>query len=93
MIAGGSSRDVRRVRLPIHRLLAHSALGPEEIQVLCSAYEEVIGSLGIPTVPRAIAEAVARKVIAIAASRPFDRERLVARVQLELGLTRRQDTG
>ena len=76
--------------LAIRQLLETSGLEPERCQALCRAYDEVIASLALAKVPRFIAQAVARKIIAIGRFGEHDPARLAARARLELGLDRPQ---
>jgi hypothetical protein len=74
----------------IRQLLTISELAPEQRQALYLAYDEVIASLGLARVPRFIAQAVARKIIAIGQGGERDPARLAARARRELGLDRPQ---
>ena len=76
--------------LAIHQLLASSELEPEQRQILYRAYDDVIASLALAKVPQFIAQAVARKIIAIGQRGERDHARLAARARLELGLDRPQ---
>lgn len=89
---GAHCRNVLEMQgyLHIRRLLEGSALEPEHLETLYSAYDDVLASLDLPKVPRFIRNAVARKIVALGQNGDYDRAQLVARARLELGLERPQ---
>jgi hypothetical protein len=85
-------RESRAAQLPIDRLLQNSSFEPEEAAIFCSAYEEIVAAVAHPMkprVPNAVAEQIARKIIAIGHTDERDRARIVGRVFEEIGIQKR----
>lgn len=74
--------------LAIRRLSETPALEPDQLQILYGAYNDVIASLDLPKVPSIVADAVARKIVALGQNGGYDRAQLVARARLALGFER-----
>ena len=72
--------------MPIYRLLRTTSYGPEDVQILCSAYEEIIASLPSSNFVESLAEQVARKVLAIYQDGERRPAHIVVRVKRELML-------
>jgi hypothetical protein len=75
--------------MPINRLLKNSSFGPDASVILLAAYHEVIAAIVNPLklkVPAPLAEAVARKIIAIGQRGERDRAALVQQVFEEIGV-------
>lgn len=68
----------------IYHLLRQRAFGPEEVELLRKAYEEVIASLEPPAFSGAGCEWIAKRIIALGQSGELDLDRLVTRVRSEL---------
>ena len=66
------------------KLLPHCAFGPEEVKLLCAAYEEIIAGVEPSAVSQSVAEWIAKRIIALGRRGEIDLERLVASVRMEL---------
>ena len=65
--------------MPIHRLLEKHALGPDEIRVLTSAFDDALRKLGLADRADPVVEVVARKIIELAQQGERDPTRLSER--------------
>ena len=72
--------------MPIRQLLMRSQFSPAEARVLCAAYDGILARLALRRVPLPLAEALARKVIAVAEAGEHDVEQLIKRVLDEIGV-------
>jgi hypothetical protein len=80
--------EVRAVTaMAIYRLLQNAPWGPDEIGRLASAYEQVLGALGLKKRSDPMTELVARKIIEIALTGVRDSGELAAMAIKELGPT------
>jgi hypothetical protein len=71
--------------MPIDRLLKHSALGPEEVGCLKTAYETALRSLSVADRNDPLCEMVAKKIIAIGRTGVRDPALISARAIREIG--------
>jgi hypothetical protein len=76
--------------MTIHNLFRSSPFGPEEIEILVSAYEETLRALGLALRGDALTELVAQKIIAIAQTGVRDANFIAKRVLEDLGAPREQ---
>jgi hypothetical protein len=65
--------------MAIHRLLENQAFGPEDIEVLTTAFEEALRALGLADRPDSATEIVARRIIELAQCGERDPARLSER--------------
>lgn len=72
--------------LAIYRILQNSALGPEEIARLSSAYEQVLHTIGVQHRNDPLTELIARKIIEIGQTGLKDPAKICLRAIEELGL-------
>jgi hypothetical protein len=73
-------------KMPIDRLLKHSALGPEEIGCLKTAYETTLRALSVVDRNDPLCEMVAKKIIAIGRTGVRDPGAISARAIRELAI-------
>jgi hypothetical protein len=66
--------------MTIHRLLENEAFGPDEIEVLTTAFEQVLRALGLADRSDSATEIVARRIIEFAQRGERDPRRLQERV-------------
>lgn len=69
----------------VHRLLKYSAFGPEEIEIVATAYEDTLAALDLPSGDSPVTEIVAKKIIEIAQTGEVDPVRISGRAIVELG--------
>ncbi len=73
--------------MALYRLLQNSAFGPDEINRMTMAYDDVLRLLGFVDRNDAITEIVAKKVIEIAQTGERDPLRIRARTIADLGIS------
>jgi hypothetical protein len=66
--------------MTIHRLLENEAFGPDEIEVLTTAFEQALRALGLADRSDSATEIVARRIIEFAQRGERDPDRLQERV-------------
>jgi len=66
--------------MTIHRLLENEAFGPDEIEVLTTAFEQALRALGLADRSAPATEIVARRIIEFAQRGERDPDRLQERV-------------
>jgi hypothetical protein len=64
------------IAVPIHRLLENHAFGPDEIQVLTTAFEDTLRTLRLVDRADPATEIIAKKIIELAAQGERDPDRL-----------------
>ena len=72
--------------VPINKLAAEAAFGPDEIAFLASAYEAALQQLRLTDRTDPVTELVAKKIIEIARTGEIDPSRICARALQELGI-------
>jgi hypothetical protein len=70
----------------VHRLLAKSPLGPEEINILVKAYEETLHAFGLADRNDPLTEIIAKKIIEIGQTGLRDPSQISAQAFKELGV-------
>lgn len=73
--------------MAIYRLLQNSSFGPEEVAVMCEAYEQTLLALGIANRSDPITEDIAAKIIAMVRAGESDPATMSARAIKELNGT------
>jgi hypothetical protein len=72
--------------MAIYRLLQNSAFGPEQVDRMTTAYEDVLRILGLSNRTDPLTEIVAKKIIEIAQTGERDPLRIRSRAIADLGI-------
>jgi hypothetical protein len=74
--------------MAIYKLIANGSFGPDEIEVMKSAYEAALIEVGVTDRDDPITELIAKSIVTVTATGERDRKRVMERALNALGVRR-----